>query len=88
MKRLFLITLLAVLKLVILLTPVEGGEFRRLRKTTRITVLRPVKAQARAAAGYPFLSAMFHTAKSVDNVTANLRIGRIIGDILFTPFRR
>ena len=72
MKRLALIVLLAALKLVILLTPVEGGEFRRLRKTTRITVLRPVKAQARAAAGYPFLQTTANVTRIAANVTGLL----------------
>lgn len=65
------------------------------RRTIRLGVVRPARLHARGLAGFPmrqaaknFTGAVYHTAKSVDNVTANLRIGRIIGDIILTPFRR
>jgi hypothetical protein len=57
------------------------------RRTMRLTVYRPLRIQGRNASGRPFLMAIYHGAKTADNVTANLRIGRIIGDIIFTPFR-
>jgi hypothetical protein len=74
----------------LLTSPADAAtpSLRHTRRMTRITVLRPARVQGRIATGRPFLMTMFHTAKSVDNVTANLRIGRIIGDILFTPFRQ
>ena len=47
----------------------HGSEVRRLRKTTRITVTRPVRAQGRAAAGYPVLQTMANTTRIAANVS-------------------
>jgi hypothetical protein len=41
---------------------------RRLRKETRISVLRPIRARGRAAAGYPFLQ----TTANVTRIGVNL----------------
>jgi hypothetical protein len=41
---------------------------RRLRKETRISVLRPIRAKGRAAAGYPFLQ----TTANVTRIGVNL----------------
>lgn len=66
---------------------------RRLRIVNRASV-KVARAHGRAIAGFParqtvknLSGAVLHVAKSVDNVTAYYRPGRIIGDIIFTPFR-
>jgi hypothetical protein len=46
----------------------HAGEVRHARRMTRITVLRPIRANGRAAAGYPFLQ----TTANVTRVAANL----------------
>jgi hypothetical protein len=50
----------------------HGGEVRRLRRETRITVLRPVRAHGRAAAGYPLLSTVANTTRIAANVSGLL----------------
>lgn len=50
----------------------SGGEYHRLRKTTRITTLRPVRVQARADAGFPFLQTAANTTRAIANVTGLL----------------
>jgi hypothetical protein len=51
-------------------TTVVGSRpsIRHTRRMTRITVLRPVRAQGRAAAGYPFLQ----TTANVTRIGVNL----------------
>jgi hypothetical protein len=46
----------------------QGASIAYTRRMTRITVLRPIRAQGRAAAGYPFLQ----TTANVTRVAANL----------------
>lgn len=45
---------------------------RRLRRETRITVLRPVRITARSAAGFPLRQAIKHGAATLDHVSAPL----------------
>lgn len=40
----------------------NGGEIRRQGRLIRKTVVKPIRAQGRAAAGYPFLQALKYTA--------------------------
>lgn len=79
--------LFAVLAVFTLLLPTTVVGSQNTRRTMRLTVYRPLRIQGRNTAGRPFLMALYHGAKTADNVTANLRVGRIIGDIIFTPFR-
>lgn len=59
-QLLFVLAFLAVL--LCIACAVEGGEYRRLRKETRITVVRPIRAQGRAHAGYPVAKTMMYSA--------------------------
>lgn len=78
--------LAAVLAVFTLLLPtaVVGSQNTR---SARRAGYKALRIQGRNASGRPFLMALYHGAKTADNVTANLRVGRIIGDIIFTPFR-
>ena len=46
----------------------SAGEVGKVRRMTRVTVLRPVRAHGRAQAGYPFLQ----TTANVSRAAANL----------------
>lgn len=71
-RKFALIIILACAKLAILIQPVHGGDVKRLRRETRITVLRPVRAQGRAQAGYPVLSTVANTTRIAANVSGLL----------------
>ena len=73
-RKLALVIILACMKLAMLVQPVpaHSGETRRLRKETRITVLKPVRAQGRAAAGYPVLSTVANSTRVAANVSGLL----------------
>ena len=64
--------ILALTLLLTLATPSHGGEIRQVRRTTRITVLKPIRAQGRAHAGYPFLQTTANTTRVIANVTGLL----------------
>jgi hypothetical protein len=66
-------------------TTVVGSRpsIRHTRRMTRITVLRPVRAQGRAAAGYPFLQTTANVSQVAANVTGNLPVSVAIGFIRF-----
>jgi hypothetical protein len=78
--RLLALIVISALKLAFLLSPADAGQvasvanakrytsIRHTRRMTRITVLRPVRAQGRAAAGYPFLQ----TTANVTRIGVNL----------------
>ena len=63
---------LALTLLLTLATPSHGGEVRHVRRTTRITVLKPIRAQGRAHAGYPFLQTTANCTRVIANVTGLL----------------
>jgi hypothetical protein len=77
-NRFLLLLIATALKLTLLLAPAHAGQLskfdssrpslRHTRRMTRITVLRPVRAQGRAAAGYPFLQ----TTANVTRIGVNL----------------
>ena len=72
-RRLILLLCAAAIKLAWLLTaPASGGEVRQVRRTTRITVLKPIRAQGRAHAGYPFLQTTANCTRVIANVTGLL----------------
>jgi hypothetical protein len=54
------------------LETVTSSRPARLRKVTRITVLRPIRAKGRADAGYPFLQTTANCTRIVANVTGLL----------------
>jgi hypothetical protein len=66
-------------------TTVVGSRpsIRRLRKETRISVLRPIRAKGRAAAGYPIAQTMKYTAGTAYRVSGWFSPGAIIANILF-----
>jgi len=49
-----------------------GGEVGRIRKTNRITTLRPIRAKGRADAGYPFLQTTANCTRVIANVSGLL----------------
>jgi len=48
--------------------PASDASSRRLRKTTRVTVLRPIRATGRANAGYPLLQTTANVTRIVATV--------------------
>lgn len=48
--------------------PASDASSRRLRKTTRVTVLRPIRAKGRADAGYPLLQTTANVTRIVATV--------------------
>lgn len=74
-----------ILAFLLLCATAHAGEpsIRRLRKETRISVLRPIRAQGRAAAGYPFLQTMKYTAGTAYRVSGFFSPGAFIANIIF-----
>lgn len=63
---------LAVAAGLVMMRSCSGGEVKRLRKTTRITTLRPIRAKGRADAHYPMLQTAANTTRAIANVTGLL----------------